>query len=121
MKAADLIGPALDWAAGLAEGHEVAVSPSGIIAIRRRFNGIHVSDVIDYFDPSTNWGWGGPIIERERIVVYPWHDSGEAAWNSFLRPMEMFKVCGPTPLIAAMRCHVYHRLGDEIDIPKELQ
>jgi hypothetical protein len=27
---------------------------------------------------------------------------------------------GPTPLIAAMRCFVASRLGDEVDIPEEL-
>lgn len=27
---------------------------------------------------------------------------------------------GPTPLIAAMRCFVASRLGDEIEIPEEL-
>jgi hypothetical protein len=28
---------------------------------------------------------------------------------------------GPTPLIAAMRCYVASKLGDEIDIPEELK
>ena len=27
---------------------------------------------------------------------------------------------GPTPLIAAMRCFVASRLGDEVDIPEDL-
>jgi hypothetical protein len=27
---------------------------------------------------------------------------------------------GPTPLIAAMRCYVASKLGDEIEIPEEL-
>jgi hypothetical protein len=27
---------------------------------------------------------------------------------------------GPTPLIAAMRCYVEAKLGDEVEIPKEL-
>jgi hypothetical protein len=27
---------------------------------------------------------------------------------------------GPTPLIAAMRCYVASKLGDEVDIPEEL-
>jgi hypothetical protein len=30
-------------------------------------------------------------------------------------------VYGPTPLIAAMRCFVSSRLGDEVEIPKELK
>lgn len=28
---------------------------------------------------------------------------------------------GPTPLIAAMRCYVASRLGDEVEIPEELK
>ncbi len=28
---------------------------------------------------------------------------------------------GPTPLIAAMRCYVASKLGDEIEIPEELK
>lgn len=27
---------------------------------------------------------------------------------------------GPTPLIAAMRCYVSSKLGDEVEVPKEL-
>jgi hypothetical protein len=27
---------------------------------------------------------------------------------------------GPTPLIAAMRCYVASKLGDEVEVPKEL-
>lgn len=27
---------------------------------------------------------------------------------------------GPTPLIAAMRCYVASKLGDEVEIPEEL-
>jgi len=27
---------------------------------------------------------------------------------------------GPTPLIAAMRCYVASKLGDEVEIPQEL-
>lgn len=29
-------------------------------------------------------------------------------------------LCGPTPLIAAMRCFVASKLGDEVEIPEEL-
>jgi hypothetical protein len=66
------------------------------------------------FSPSTNWSQGGPIFERERINPEPFEDiNGEqwcanGEWDS------------PTPLIAAMRCFVASRLGDEVDIPEEL-
>ena len=66
------------------------------------------------FCPSTDWAQGGPIIEREKITIewtgedwmaYVWHDH------------EWF---GPTPLIAAMRCYVASKLGDEVDVPEEI-
>ena len=28
---------------------------------------------------------------------------------------------GPTPLIAAMRCYVASKLGDEVEVPEELK
>jgi hypothetical protein len=34
--------------------------------------------------------------------------------------MPLYQEHGPTPLIAAMRCFVASKLGDEIEIPKEL-
>jgi hypothetical protein len=30
-------------------------------------------------------------------------------------------VVGPTPLIAAMRCYVASKMGDEIELPEELK
>jgi len=75
------------------------------------------------FSPSTYWSQGGPIIEREKIETQYWPaterwsarvydlDSGE-------RTIDM--MYGSTPLIAAMRCFVASKLGNEIDIPEEL-
>lgn len=79
-----------------------------------------------FFEPSSLWDHGGPIIERERIVVTP---SGPIGWGAF-RPtgIEVSATfvlysglgvvsAGPTPLIAAMRAYVASKFGDEVDIP----
>ena len=72
-------------------------------------------EVVESFQPTSDWAQGGPIIEREKLTVewtgedwmgYIWHD------NEFF---------GPTPLIAAMRCYVASKLGDEVKIPEELK
>ena len=34
--------------------------------------------------------------------------------------MPLWQEHGPTPLIAAMRCYVASKLGDEVDVPDEL-
>jgi len=73
---------------------------------------------------STDWAQGGPIIEREIISVS--HDTAGqtiewAAWTPApIRDEAEAFGYGPTPLIAAMRCYVASKLGDEVEIPKEL-
>jgi hypothetical protein len=69
---------------------------------------------------STDWSQGGPIIEREQISIRVSTVGGE--WVGFTDNgwgVEGWST-GPTPLIAAMRCYVASKLGDEIDLPKEL-
>lgn len=70
---------------------------------------------------STDWAFGGPIIEREGIAMTKMQDA-EVSWSADSNPWEDWSTIheGPTPLIAAMRCYVASKLGDEVDVPKEL-
>jgi hypothetical protein len=74
--------------------------------------------------PSTQWHYAGPIIEREGITTAPYstHNGVVREWKAGRDwPMSHFPYyLGPTPLIAAMRCYVASKLGDEVDIPEEL-
>ena len=67
------------------------------------------------FKPSTDWAQGGPIIERERIEVRPYDGIKWIATDNLTN-----HTVGPTPLIAAMRCFVASKLGDDVEIPREL-
>jgi hypothetical protein len=98
MKVSELQGAALDWA--VAECEEF---------------------VEDEFEPSENWADGGPIIEREKIgLKYTGAAMEFVAWvNGELSTVHDHY--GPTPLIAAMRCYVASKLGDEIELPEELK
>lgn len=79
------------------------------------------------YNPHENWLLGGPIIERERLQLSPQMGGkhvGQWGCNSWkedhsgaLRPNTQY---GPTALIAAMRCYVSGKLGDQVEIPKEL-
>lgn len=68
---------------------------------------------------TTDWAQGGPIIEREHISI-------EATRVGGLGDRWMASDTGDctefadAPLIAAMRCFVASRLGDEVEIPEEL-
>ena len=66
------------------------------------------------FSPSTDWAQGGPIIEREKMTL-EW--TGED-WMAYIRHDEEY--FGPTPLVAAMRCYVASKLGDQVEVPNEL-
>ena len=68
--------------------------------------------------PTTNWKQGGPIIEREGLSCEPFKGK-KNNWRCFeLTVGHVY--AGPTPLIAAMRCYVASKLGDEVEVPDEL-
>jgi len=105
MKTSELTGAALDWAVAKCEEIELT-NYSGNLIIR--YDG-------DGWQPSTDWLQGGPIIERERIELWGDGDEGWIAYDN-LNPKQK----GPTPLIAAMRCYVSSKLGDEVEVPNGL-
>lgn len=94
-----LNGRALDWAVEEAEGE------------------MHLRHYISPY--STDWAFGGVIIEREKITL-DWRPDVNSArpWIATL-PSGAEEV-GTTPLIAAMRVYASGALGDSIDIPEEL-
>jgi hypothetical protein len=94
MKTAKLTGAALDWAVANCEG-----------LIKGLEHG---------YAPSSNWAQGGVIIERERIEIE--HDGFE--WWARIQADDDFN--GATLLVAAMRCYVASKLGDEVEVPDEL-
>ena len=114
-----LIGSALDWVVAKCEEYRYGKSEDTeeLVLIGMEF--------VEW-NPSTNWSQGGPIIEREKLdvwfrveVVMPNHKNQWAA--TYERGLLDSYVFGPTPLIAAMRCYVASKLGEEIEIPKELK
>jgi hypothetical protein len=61
---------------------------------------------------STDWGQGGPIIEREGICINSDVEGAGEDWVAHLPGRR--DVNAPTPLIAAMRCYVSYKLGEEL-------
>lgn len=119
VKVSELSGPALDWAVAKCEGYLVDENSWMLNAT--------VKDVDEgHYKPSQYWGQGGPIIEREGITTYgggsSWAASlyREESWNYYLEDSMVGTQHGPKPLIAAMRCYVASKLGEEVDIPEEL-
>lgn len=94
IKTSELIGNALNWAVEMAECEGAMYSGREC----RPF--------------CTDWAVGGPIIEREQINLwtegYDWEATQYGKWQEW----------GPTPLVAAMRCYVGTKLGNEVDVPE---
>jgi len=116
-----LIGPALDWAVAKIENPEwwddgyMDVNPEAAVDMGDG----------ETYSPSTDWAQGGPIIEREWINIEK--RINEMHWTASVvyedkehDGFERTEAKGDTPLIAAMRCYVASKLGDEVEIPEEL-
>ena len=109
MKTSELTGAALDWAVAKCEG----------VVDERDF--AWYWDRKDWFEYSTDWTLSGPIIEREEISV--WYRVGVNLTASIHGKYEQ-SVPYRQPnaqLTVAMRCYVASKLGDEVDVPKEVQ
>ena len=132
IKTSELTGSALDWAVAKCErreGRAVRSTLNGTLSIRlMRGTGIDPNP----YSPSTTWAQGGPIIEREGIhtatlasgidlFVHQTFKPGDK-WEAELMvaDRDSFVYTAPTPLVAAMRCYVASKLGDEVEVPEEL-
>lgn len=132
IKVSEASGVQLDWLVAKCEGFvKISVWPTEICVCKK-----HSFEDPVVWCPSTDWAQGGPIIEREGInlefdrewVYDPANadpddepDNGDrwrAEYN--MRGDKYVSDYGPTPLIAAMRCFVASKLGDEVEVPDEL-
>ena len=119
MKTSELTGAALDWAVAKCEGsNSVAACYYDDDDLPMcRDEAPHME-----WQPSTNWDQGGPIIEREGINLDNYAKNPQ--WSAWAPAPERetgeAQAFGTTPLIAAMRCYVASKMGDNINIPEEL-
>jgi hypothetical protein len=126
MKTAELTGPALDWAVWAALGKDGPVyfqidhtNPRHLQSFHDLRGGHPIHQQARW---SERWDQGGPIIEREDISID--QREGEPCRAFTGTPVHhTFAMFAPhgRPLIAAMRCFVASKLGEEVNIPKELQ
>lgn len=128
VKTADLSGEALGWAVGIAEGLELHLEPPHygngwlVFSIYRG----EVTERLKRWNPWEDWALGGPLIERidpeERRLpkalgggrcAEVWIEYGDGdARAGYGR--------GENRLIAATRAYVAAKLGDTVQVPKEL-
>ena len=115
----ELTGAALDWAVAKCEGATdfwFDTAPTFWVKLDGKDRALRYGWAQSYL-PSTDWAQAGPIIEREGIELVPSHD-GTRWYSEGLNRGGQSQ--GPTPLIAAMRCYVASKIGNEVDVPNEL-
>lgn len=119
IRAQELERAALDWAVAKCEGKDEGFRPFGNTILLLRANGDHTQSPY-----STDWALGGPIIEQNLIELRTSASATARWWADRCFPVGITRDdwCGfgPTPLIAAMRCYVASKLGDEIEVPYEV-
>jgi len=120
MKTSELTGAALDWAVATCEGRGFVFGETDYTDGHTYQRGTAQATGPHY---STDWVQGGPIIDREGISTVQQGDASEwvASVYNYNEGDWHLHTTGPTPLIAAMRCYVASKLGDDINIPEELK
>ena len=115
-KTSELTGVALDWAVAKCEG---LLGPDGICFSDEYCDSLGHDQDGDF---TNDWAQGGPIIEREKINLRL-HGDTDKQHSAFIwvNHLPTHRQKAPTPLIAAMRCYVASKLGDEVEIPEELK
>ena len=125
MKTSELTGVALNWAVtqcltGDADDY-IVIDKYGLLWAGPEY--------------GSDWSQGGALIEREKIAVIPTYEYGTTesgkdvnlfkGWKSYRTDKPYWMTVpvhyGPTPLVAAMRCFIASKLGDEVEIPEELK
>ena len=126
VKTKELIDLALDWAVAKCEGyanlrfnpHRFFRSELIMTPPRCEHGAVGLAD-LNY---GRNYSLAGPIIEREWLDITPWPNESDESLRWGCRQHDRTDVLcfGLTPLVAAMRCYVASKLGDKVEIPKEL-
>lgn len=123
MKTAELTGVLLDYWVAKAEGIDFVMrrgNPSLVFEFNPEM-AAHEHDAKEwkcyvYYQPSTSWAQGGPIIDREKIDAM--HIRRYKSWTARIdmRSLEEppYTCRGETFLIAAMRAYVGSKFGEEV-------
>jgi hypothetical protein len=109
-------GQVLDFLVAQAAGMKIYRSKSGrwMTANYGEFNHRHGTP---WFEPTTDWAQGGPFIERKKIELNLF---GSGWMATLTNGPAVSEEVGPTPLVAAMRCYIASKLGDEVEVPEDL-
>ena len=123
MKTEELTNTALNWTVAKANGNTVGFINTCNVRQPCIWVPSYEGDIdLPLPEYVTKWEHGGPIIEQEKISFVEVSSRNE--WVASVPQPNMigWRILGygSTQLIAAMRCFVKLKLGDDVSLPKEL-
>lgn len=130
VKSSDLVGLALDWAVGIADGRELEL-PSEFrsrtcvvwcdrFVIKREGYPDFYDKTRRHWKPSIKWENGGPLIEKHMVSLHCPQSTDDVWAGWVITEKGEFCQAGDHALIAACRAIVSAKLGDTVQVPKEL-
>ncbi|WP_217190611.1 DUF2591 domain-containing protein [Pseudomonas shirazica] len=123
VRVSNLVGESLGWAVGKAEGLDVYLEPPGYNGVPwrvfARFQGEAIAHTKRY-NPWEDWTLGGPMIEKHMVSLHCPQSTDDVWAGWVITDKGEFCQAGDSAPIAACRAIVSAKLGDTVQVPKEL-
>ncbi|MBK0059652.1 DUF2591 family protein [Pseudomonas sp. S44] len=123
VRVSNLAGAALDWAVAIADGFgSDPECRTTIWRTRTDPTSVSIRGAAEGFGyrPSSNWEHGGPLIDKHRGSVHSYPGMVGDAGHSGGPEGAGIWCYGPTALVAFCRGFVRYKLGEFVQVPKEL-
>jgi len=119
VRVSNLIGAALDWAVAMAtDAAEIGIGEHGVICIYDTPEGGCWTNL---YQPSKDWSQGGLLIDSYRGSAHHNQHLQDSSCQYSAGPAGAgIWLYGPTALVAFCRTLVLTKLGDTVQVPKEL-
>ena len=122
VRVSNLIGAPLDWAVAKVESVETSWRYGRELVQVHDRGGIKLIESIrSIYTPSADWSQGGPLVDKHHGGLHYEAHLADANFRYSSGPGRSGFWCyGPTALIAFCRGLVKAKLGDTVQVPKEL-
>lgn len=122
VRVSNLAGAALDWAVATVEGVETSWRHGRELVKVHDRGGIKLIESIrSAYSPSADWSQGGPLIDKHLGSIHhnPHLEDSRCRYSAGPAGAGIW-LYGPTALVAFCRTLVLTKLGDTVQVPKEL-
>lgn len=118
VKTADLIGEALHWATGTADGQPLQIVPAQYGNPARVF--VQVRGSLVRYRPTADWGQAGDLMDRHKIDLVTGDDLSLSDRFRRIAVGVKIHVAAPDNRTAICRAVVRQELGETVDVPEVL-